>query len=307
VLGLGDYGEGTGASGSSTGMQGAGGQTAPTVASGGPVCGDGNIDVPETCDSNCPAECIDPDLCTSQQPAGEPTSCNVFCPFTPIAACKNGDGCCPPGCGPNNDNDCAERILVLSSQAQPAAAGMLKFVMPSFGQIDVKVYDAATPPPTASVLASYSAVLVYLNVPFPDPKIVGDLLADYQDAGGRVVLGAGADCADSFRVRGRFDTEGYILFSDGAGVLPGATSIGEIDEPQSPLMVGVQQFPPQNAHCDAVLLPGASAVARYADGRPLLARGRVHGHMRVDLNFMPNSSDSSLWTLVANALRYPRD
>jgi hypothetical protein len=77
----------------------------------GPVCGDGKVEAPETCDNGpgsskrCDTECSDGDVCTADTPTGTPDKCNVTCTFPKITQCKQ-DGCCAPGCTSANDSDC---------------------------------------------------------------------------------------------------------------------------------------------------------------------------------------------------------
>ncbi len=71
-------------------------------------CDNGTVEAGETCDpiSSCPTSCYDGDACTDDTLAGSPGNCNSYCPYTPITACVDNDGCCPSGCNANNDNDC---------------------------------------------------------------------------------------------------------------------------------------------------------------------------------------------------------
>jgi hypothetical protein len=78
-----------------------------------PRCGDGVLDVGETCDpaiapgsiGACPTSCDDGDLCTHDALAGEGT-CWPECDATPIVTCDDADGCCPSGCAFAFDSDC---------------------------------------------------------------------------------------------------------------------------------------------------------------------------------------------------------
>lgn len=76
-------------------------------AAGPPVCGDGLITWPETCDppGSCPAECP-PQTCSVGQLGGAPATCDVACTYEPVTACAAGDGCCPSGCELATDADC---------------------------------------------------------------------------------------------------------------------------------------------------------------------------------------------------------
>ena len=72
------------------------------------TCGDGNLDMNETCDPQltCPMVCDDNNVCTTDYLTGSAANCNAACATSPINACSGGDGCCPVGCTSNNDSDC---------------------------------------------------------------------------------------------------------------------------------------------------------------------------------------------------------
>ncbi|MEQ8892030.1 MAG: hypothetical protein RID93_30580, partial [Sandaracinaceae bacterium] len=77
-----------------------------------PTCGNGVVEPPETCDTTiptgepgaCPASCDDAVACTQDALVG--SGCSAACSFTPISACRDGDGCCPSGCSSVFDDDC---------------------------------------------------------------------------------------------------------------------------------------------------------------------------------------------------------
>lgn len=81
------------------------------------VCGDGNVDGSEQCDSAIPADepgacpandsdCDDFDACTTDSMTGDAADCSAQCVNTP-PPCVDGDGCCSPACTADNDDDCA--------------------------------------------------------------------------------------------------------------------------------------------------------------------------------------------------------
>ena len=72
-------------------------------------CGNGTVESGETCDppSSCPQSCDDGDACTEDSLDGDAASCDAACTSAPITTCKDGDGCCPPGCGAATDSDCS--------------------------------------------------------------------------------------------------------------------------------------------------------------------------------------------------------
>jgi hypothetical protein len=278
-------------------------------SSGGPICGNGMQEGTELCDGNCPVDCIDPDLCTAQKPMGDPLMCDVTCPFTPIVACKGYDGCCPPGCIFSNDNDCEQRILILGgdSQNQFNVRDALQGTM-AFGTVDAIIVPHGTALPPLTQLTPYSAVLVYNFLSFDDATQAGDLLADYFDMGGRVVLMGGANCADQYRLRGRFETDGYFLNNEG-GVLSAMTNVDpQYDEPMSSLLANAN-LTTIATHCDIAPIGETTVVASLADGKPLVLRGKRKGKNRVDLNFLPSTdlTNPGALALMVNALKYPRD
>ncbi len=72
-----------------------------------PECGNGVVELGETCDGDCPTSCDDDNACTDDVLAGSESSCNVTCTHTPVSSCADGDGCCPAGCNAAQDDDCA--------------------------------------------------------------------------------------------------------------------------------------------------------------------------------------------------------
>jgi hypothetical protein len=70
-------------------------------------CGNGKVEEGETCDGDCPAECVATGLCTKViELVGTPENCDVVCQTGPVTECVSGDGCCPKQCTNAVDNDC---------------------------------------------------------------------------------------------------------------------------------------------------------------------------------------------------------
>jgi len=57
----------------------------------------------------CPTSCDDGNPCTLDVPIPSPVPpvCAISCAHKPIRTCSGGDACCPLGCNPSNDSDCA--------------------------------------------------------------------------------------------------------------------------------------------------------------------------------------------------------
>lgn len=85
--------------------------SAPEPPEPAPQCGDGVVDVGETCDpaSTCVTTCDDGDACTIDAMSGAAATCDVACSYAPVTSCIDGDGCCPSGCTGSQDDDCASQ------------------------------------------------------------------------------------------------------------------------------------------------------------------------------------------------------
>lgn len=87
-------------------------------------CGNGMIEGGELCDGDCPTSCGDGDTCTRDVLSGDASTCNAQCSYPTISSCTNDDGCCPPGCTAQTDNDCACNPTT-SCAAQGAECGSI--------------------------------------------------------------------------------------------------------------------------------------------------------------------------------------
>jgi len=177
--------------------------------------------------------------------------------------------------------------------------------------------------PTLQELQRYCAVLVYSynSSAFMDGTLMGDLLADYVDNGGGVVVTVFTNCNNLRNgfIKGRFLEGGYhpILPArqhDTNGKRP--LIMGKIHETSHPIMAGIRTLDGGRASffCPGALHPDAKLVADWSNGVPLVAELRKPGGLVTALNFFPPSSDtgdSRFWQsntdggqLLANALAY---
>ncbi|MFI5041873.1 MAG: hypothetical protein ACHQNA_08490 [Acidimicrobiales bacterium] len=185
-----------------------------------------------------------------------------------------------------------------------------------FSQVDnlSPLCCGSDPTPSLATLQQYAAVLVWSNFAFNNPVALGDVLADYVDGGGHVVLATFAfHNGGGLGVGGRLVSGGYLPLTQG-GDTSGPQAFLVADLPAHPLLAGVSSFDggPYSLH-NSGLAPtsGATLVAHWSsDSEPLVAcKGAV-----VALNFYPSSSDrSSGWwnsatdgvRLMTNALNLP--
>ncbi len=84
-------------------------------------------------------------------------------------------------------------------------------------------FDVQNFTPTLAMISTYDAVLAYTNNPPFDATALGDLLADYVDAGGHVVLANYSFVNPPNYIGGRIMTAGYspLLNSGSFGPLGG--------------------------------------------------------------------------------------
>lgn len=176
-----------------------------------------------------------------------------------------------------------------------------------FASVDSLGNDCSeAPTPTLATLLHYRAVLVYSDCDFNDNVAIGNVLADFVDRGGRVVVATFAfwDPIEGLGMDGRLSTGGYLPLTQG-GQTSGTQMTLVPDQPSSQLLAGVTTFDggTSSYHNDSLALTsGAQLVAHWSgDGEPLVAyKGRV-----VALNFYPPSSDAraDFWKSTTGGVR----
>ena len=183
-----------------------------------------------------------------------------------------------------------------------------------FAQVDV--FNVANETPTLAELQAYAAVLVYSGTGFSNAATLGDNLADYVDSGGGVVTAVFANA--SIPIGGRFDTDNYWAIAPSGQQSGTPTYLGAIWAPGHPILAGVSTFSGGSNSwrpTTTSIQSGATRVADWTDGTPLVATKKYGTARRVDLGFYPPSSDarSDFWDsgtdgalLMANALRWVR-
>ncbi|HEY3451339.1 MAG TPA: hypothetical protein VGK67_33585 [Myxococcales bacterium] len=94
---------------------------------GAPVCPNGIVEPPETCDGDCPLVCNDGNACTTDVFTGSPKTCDAVCQFVEKTECASQDGCCPAGCAAKGDSDCGSvkpMVAVVLSKAYADDPGL---------------------------------------------------------------------------------------------------------------------------------------------------------------------------------------
>jgi hypothetical protein len=179
----------------------------------------------------------------------------------------------------------------------------------------VDIINVATATPTLTQLQAYDALICWTNTTPANNHAWGDVLADYVDAGGGVVVTvfANSTTTPTRFIGGRWQM-GYEVIKDQSGNFTGAASLGTVAQPGHPVMAGVTSFTGGTQSyrpTGTALEVGATLIASWSDGKVLVAEGM--NPKRVDLGMYPPSSScgATNWSvatngaeLMANALTY---
>jgi hypothetical protein len=206
------------------------------------------------------------------------------------------------------------RVIIVDSIGTPADRNDVRSKLLSTGLFEaVDLFDASIGTPSIAALRPYDAALVTNLGPWSDRNALGNVLKQYVDEGFGVVQ-------TTFTVNGVLNSDlggGWdasyrsIVFSSTA---TGTATLGTLADPNHPILNGVSVFNGGQFSLrpsGTTLTPGATLVASWSDGKPLVAVGPKIN--RADLGFYPVSSDvqGGYWAsntdgvkLLANALMY---
>ena len=197
------------------------------------------------------------------------------------------------------------RVLVVGADLADSLSNVQSSLVATGAFTAVDTFSAMYATPTLAYLQGYSAVLVFSVYPFLSSSDLGNVLADYWDSGGAVVL---TEYAVGFLaaspgvarwavvVYGRFGlaSSGYSLIDTAstAGIEAPTDSLGTVFDSQSPLMIGVHTLTAINAYrCTGNVINGGIVVAGWeSNGRALVVRGTRAGRPLVALNVLPFST-----------------
>jgi len=172
--------------------------------------------------------------------------------------------------------------------------------------IDAQITPLATP--TIDTLSEFGAVVVWSNFPFGDPNGVGNVLADFVDQGGGVVIATYA-FSSIWRLTGRITGPGYSPFNhfnnptDTSGMIDFASS-----NTAHPIMAGVtqtQSYFENSNYTNPELTAGATLIAVDTAGNRVVAvneNERIVGISIFPGTFLPEG----IARLFANAVNFLR-
>lgn len=184
------------------------------------------------------------------------------------------------GCGATNPQ------TVLQASGQFAVVDWINTVAPPTG----------VGTPSLATLLQYDAVMVWTNLTPQNNNALGDVLADYVDAGGGVVVTVFANSTTTAgrNIGGRWQT-GYEVILDQSGNATGSGhTLGTVHVPSHPVMAGVTSFVGGTTGSrpnGTALEVGSYLVAEWSNGKVLVAQGG--NPRRIDLGFYPVQASCS--------------
>jgi hypothetical protein len=158
----------------------------------------------------------------------------------------------------------------------------------------VDLHDAGAYTPSLGELKQYSAVFVFANAGIYNSIALGDVLANYADAGSGVVVATFSFTTGfSCDIQGRILSGGYLPFTMG-GFSNGTPLTLIPDLANHPILAGVSSFDGGSSsyYGTISLTAGATQVAHWSNDVPLVATKKPTAGKIVGLNFWPPSSDA---------------
>jgi hypothetical protein len=212
---------------------------------------------------------------------------NAGCPaytvtITPQIIC--GGGTPTPTPTPTCTPGGSFRVLIAYADIAGPPAELQAQILAEPGVTAVDLFDAFSGTPTLGQLQAYNIVFAFSNNFWSDATAMGNVLADYEDGGGVVVVGTFAyDNRGGWLLQGRWVTDGYTPFNSTSST-NFTSNCANITNPGHPLMQGV------SGECafyrnPVTLTAGATSVAMWTDDSSPAVAFQVHnGHTAVGFN-----------------------
>jgi hypothetical protein len=165
-------------------------------------------------------------------------------------------------------------LLTPDSQSpQPDPAMNLINDLNSFPGINATLYQAPLSAITGADLAGYDVVVLNNNHRWTAANAdvsVGNAVADYIDAGGKVVTFAYANDNAGWELAGRYITQGYSPFTMSTADLTSNATMTMV-EPDHPIAAGVGTVTTSGIRMNLQVRPEATLIANWTGGNPAVA------------------------------------
>ncbi|MGB9724011.1 MAG: S8 family serine peptidase [Chloroflexia bacterium] len=159
-------------------------------------------------------------------------------------------------------------VLLVSPDSSQGDISSLLAALALWPDLNVAVWDNAQGTPTAADLAPYDVVIFGNDYTWEsaglDKTAFGNALADYIDAGGKVIESMYAQsCFDQWGFAGRYMTDGYSPFTCATGDNWNPDTMSVL-QPTHPVMQGVTSIGDNWGHQNPGLRAGAELLARWS-------------------------------------------
>ncbi|KAM9960815.1 hypothetical protein ACTFIW_009967 [Dictyostelium discoideum] len=159
---------------------------------------------------------------------------------------------------------------------------------------------------TVNDLYQYDGILFFSYCGFRQ-KSIGNILSDYVDSGGGIVIAAYSNCGKGNRLEGRWLEEGYNPFNDGITQRVYKLKMGRKIIPDHPILEGVENFGGgvNSSHSDSEMSSQSNLIAEWENERPLIVELSTKRSPIIGLNFYPpsNEFDPSSWDKTTDGLK----
>lgn len=202
------------------------------------------------------------------------------------------------------------KVLILTPDSDVTD---LQNILNGFSDIQADIYPKASLPTISlAALAGYDIVVTSNNTRWlasggVDPTVIGNLLADYIDQGGKVIVNQFVYSYDDWKLSGRFIDQQYGPFIPSTTDANINTSLGQIVAPSHPVVAGVSTLQYSGYVQNVQVAPGATGLAKWANGEWFVAVNKDV----VALNLLPSLGNGGplqwtgdLPTLYQNAVHY---
>ena len=191
------------------------------------------------------------------------------------------------------------RVLVAPADDYPSLLVGELVKEPKFGAVDY--FDPRSVTPTLAQLSRYDAVITWPNWAYSDPVAMGDVLADYADIGGKVILGGFCWYTYGNDLAGSIITGGYSPLDGTTGDNHFAWANLGAKDGSNPIMWNVTAASSQYRDYTS-LASGATPVAFWDDGEYCVAtKGNV---VALNAGLLDTGFTGDVPLMARNAVKY---
>jgi hypothetical protein len=173
------------------------------------------------------------------------------------------------------------QVLLLTPDKKAGGdISLIQTVLAAFPDLEVAAWDATRGTPTGEELLPYDVAIVGNDYPWTSAGLssieVGNALADYIDAGGKVINTLFVPDHAGWQLGGRYTSEGYAAFTPSTTDMRAIPySLGKVYDPDHPIVDGVTTVHDSPSigigHQNVSVAAGATRLADWDDGEVFIA------------------------------------